>query len=301
MNPTLRQLEAFVLVYRAKSITRAAEELRVTQSAVSMLIRQLEAQFGVQLFDRTTRAVQPTMAAVQAFEIAERILSDTRGLSHQMRDFAKVRVGRVVLLASAGAASALMPRILAAFRLSHPDIEVELHDVAAGQFLSDVLTSDAEFGIGSVQGDIMNAITEPLLRGRLSAIGLAAGGFGTRRHLTWDELSARPTIAMRRDTLIRAQIDETLGRQGKRLTPTFEVSLINTALSMTAQGLGYSILPSYMLPAAQFPGLVAKPLIRPAITRQISLVRRAGRSLSPAAQCFIDLARATLKRDDPIL
>ena len=301
MSPTLRQLETFVLVYRNRSITRAAAELHVSQSAVSMLIRELEAQFGVKLFDRTTRAVQPTVAAAQALQTAERILAETRGLSHHMRDLAQARVGRLVFLASAGVASALMPRVLAAFCAAHPEIAVELHDVTAGQFLSEMAISEGEFGIGSVQGDVVNMTIEPLVRGRLSAIGLRAGGFGSRRQMSWEELSELPTIAMRRDTLIRAQIDETLARQGKRLAPTFEVALINTALSMTAQGLGYSILPSYMLPEEQFPDLVAKPLIRPAMTRQVSLVRRAGRSLSPAAQSFLALARSMFRRDYPAL
>ena len=107
MNPTLRQIEAFVLVYRAKSITRAASELGLTQSAVSILVRQLEALFGVRLFDRTTRAVNPTPAATQAYLAAERILGETTGLARQMRNIAEFREGRVVLVASAGAAPSL--------------------------------------------------------------------------------------------------------------------------------------------------------------------------------------------------
>ena len=96
---------------------------------------------------------------------------------------------------------------------------------------------------------------------------------------------------MRRETRIRMQIDQTLGQQGKRLTPTYEVTLINTALAMTAHGLGLAILPATMLPADQFPTLIAKPLTRPAITRPVSLLQRQGRTLSPAAKAFVAVAR----------
>ena len=96
---------------------------------------------------------------------------------------------------------------------------------------------------------------------------------------------------MRRETRIRMQIDQMLGQQGKRLTPTYEVTLINTALAMTAHGLGFAILPATMLPADQFPTLIAKPLTRPAITRPVSLLQRQGRTLSPAAKAFVAVAR----------
>jgi DNA-binding transcriptional LysR family regulator len=99
---------------------------------------------------------------------------------------------------------------------------------------------------------------------------------------------------MRRETRIRMQIDQALGAQGKRLAPTHEVTLINTALAMTAQGLGLAILPATMLPADPFPALIARPLTRPAITRPVSLLQRQGRSLSPAAQAFVATARTVL-------
>ena len=294
MNPTFRQIEAFVQVYRARSITRAATELGMTQSAVSILIRQLEALYGARLFDRTTRAVHPTPAAGLAYSVAERILSETTGLTRRMRDIAESREGRVVLVASAGAASAVMPRILAAFHKAHSSIEVEMYDVAADQLLSGLLGSDAEFGIGSIEGATADVVIEPLLRGQLCAIGRKDAAFAAKRQLTWDELVAFPTIMMRRNTLIRLQIDEALARQGRSLSPTHEVSLINTALSMTAEGLGLSILPSHMLPAHQFPDLVAKPLVRPSIRRQMSLIRRTSRSLSPAAERFVVVTRRLL-------
>lgn len=303
MNVTLRQLRAFVSVYRARSITRAALELGITQSATSLLIQQIEAQLGVKLFDRTTRTVQPTPAAHEAFHVAERMLGDARGLSRRMRDLAEARAGRVAFLASAGAASALMPRVLVSFRAAYPDIEVDMRDVAADDLVPRMIATDAEFAIGSVEGEVAEIEIEALVSGRLSAIGRRTAEFAARRSLTWDELARQPTIAMRRETRIRMQIDQVLSRQGKQLTPTYEVALINTALAMTAQGLGLAILPATMLPADQFPMLIAKPLTRPVITRQVSLLQRTGRTLSPAAKAFVTTARAVLtlnpKRDLP--
>src|SRR3954452_3292032 len=171
MNVTLRQLRAFVCVYRARSITRAALELGITQSATSLLIQQIEAQLGVKLFDRTTRAVQPTLAAHEAYDTAARMLGDAQGLSRRMRDLAEARAGRVAFLASAGTASALMPRVIAGFRAAHPAIEIDMRDVAADDLVPRMIATDAEFAIGSVEGEIADMKIETLTGGRLSAIG----------------------------------------------------------------------------------------------------------------------------------
>lgn len=290
MSITLRQLEALVAVKRTGSMTRAADELHVTQAAVSLLLRQLELQLGASMFDRTTRSCTPTAAGRDAALAAERILGDTASLTRHMRSLSESRSGTVAFVASAGAASALMPAILADFRSAYPDINVVMRDVAADQLVSALLGSDAEFAIGSVDGPVPEVTLMPLVRGRLSAIGWPGCPIAARQTLSWEELAELPTIAMRRDTLIRAQIDRRLARDDKILAPTHEVSLINTALSMTAKGIGYAILPSYMLPVDQYPGLIAFQLVRPTITRQLSWIQQAGRSLSPAALQFQKLA-----------
>ena len=250
MKPTLRQLEALLLVHRQRSLTKAAAELRVTQSAMSVLIRQLEQTLGVRLFDRTTRALSPTAACDEAVPIAERILADTRGLAEHMRNLAELKAGRISLAVSAGAASAILPPILARYARQHPDVRIELLDVATEQLLEFVVGGKVELGIGSVEGeDTPGARIEPLLQSPLCAIGRKDGHLAGRRSITWKEIESSQTIAMRRGTRIRAQIDQALTKAGKSLTPGLEVSLITTALAITAQSGMISILPAHMLPA----------------------------------------------------
>ena len=295
MIPTMRQLEALVLVYRLGSITKAAAELGVTQSAISLLIRQIEDSFQLKLFDRTTRALHPTAACREAIPAAERILSGARGLSEHLRNLVEVRTGRITVAVSAGVASALLPRILAQFRSRYPEIKIDLFDVAPDELLRFVLEGHAEFGIGSIEDDGgSEARVETLMQSPLSAIGKKDGRFERHRRLSWDDIAASDLIAMRRGTRIRSQIDEALAQTGRELKPALEVSLITTALALTAEGAGISILPAHMLPSAQFPTLVAVPLSRPTIHRHVSLVSRADFSLSPAAESFVDIARRVM-------
>jgi len=295
MNPTMRQLEALVMVYRLGSITKAAAELRVTQSAISLLIRQIEENFQLKLFDRTTRALHPTAACREAIPAAERILSSARGLSQHMRDLVEVRTGRIAVAVSAGVASALLPRILVRYRSRYPEVKIDLFDIAPDELLPFVTASHAEFGIGSFENDgTSEARIETLMQSPLSAIGIKDGRFEKRRRLTWDDLAARDLIAMRRGTRIRTQIDDALAQTGQALKPALEVSLITTALALTAEGAGISILPAHMLPKAQFPTLAAVPLSQPTVNRHVSLLSRADFALSPAAERFAEIARRVL-------
>ncbi|MBW7964698.1 LysR family transcriptional regulator [Bradyrhizobium sp. BR 10261] len=295
MNPTMRQLEALVLVYRLGSITKAAAELRVTQSAISLLIRQIEENFQVKMFDRTTRALHPTAACREAIPAAERILSSARGLAQHMRDLVEVRSGRIALAVSAGVASALLPRILARFRSRFPEVRIDLFDVAPDELLPFVMAGHADFGIGSFEDDgTSEARIETLMESPLSAIGIKNGRFEKRRRLTWEELATSDLITMRRGTRIRTQIDEALAQTGQELKPALEVSLITTALALTAEGAGISILPAHMLPKAQFPTLAAVALSQPIVKRHVSLLSRADFTLSPAAEQFAEIARRAL-------
>jgi DNA-binding transcriptional LysR family regulator len=295
MIPSLRQLEALVLVYRLGSITKAAAELRVTQSAISLLIRQIEEKLQLKMFDRTTRALHPTAACREAVPVAERILAGAQGLSRRMRDLVEIKAGRIAVAVSAGVASALLPRVLTEYRSRHPEVTIDLFDVAPDELLAFVMAGQAEFGIGSFEDDgTSEARIETLMQTALSAIGLRDGRFEKKRRLTWDDITSDNLIAMRRGTRIRRQIDEALARTGRELRPALEVSLITTALALTAEGAGISILPGHMLPNAQFPTLVAIPLSQPTIYRHVSLVSRADFGLSPAADRFVEIAKRVM-------
>ena len=94
-SPTLRQLRAFLAVYQMRQLSAAAQKLFVTQSAVSMLIRQLEEGLGTRLFDRTTRSLKPTAAAEEMLSTVERVLRDVDSLSADFRELSTLERGRV--------------------------------------------------------------------------------------------------------------------------------------------------------------------------------------------------------------
>ena len=117
--PTMRQLRAFAAVYHLRKVSAAAEQLAVTQSAVSLSLRQLEDGLGARLFERTTRTLEPTQAAHEAIVLAERILRDADTLGAGMRELAALRRGRVALAITPTLAELLLPEALLRFRERH--------------------------------------------------------------------------------------------------------------------------------------------------------------------------------------
>ncbi len=295
-TPTLRQLRAFAAVYQLRKLSAAAEQLSLSQSAVSVLIRQIEQGLGARLFDRTTRSLAPTQAAREAIVVAERVLRDVDSLGEGLRDLTGLRRGRVCLAVTPTLAEILLPRVVRAFGALHPEIRVVIDDCAPDQFVSRVLGEHVDFGIGNPERAGADVATETLVRDQLALVCRRDHALAARRQVRWVDLAGHPVITVRPGYGIRPLIDSTAARAGVTLQVVNEVSFLSTALWMTSAGLGASIMPSAFAAGSSDPALVVKTLAVPRVSRDISVVTRRGLSLSPAGQRFIDVMRAELGR-----
>ncbi|VTU39207.1 LysR family transcriptional regulator [Variovorax sp. PBL-E5] len=296
-SPTIKQLRAFLAVHQLRKLGAAAEKLYVTQSAVSMLIRQLEDGLGARLFDRTTRSLQPTAAAAEMLATAERILRDVDSLSAGFRELSTLQRGRVCLAITPTLASFLMPTAIRRFGQAHPQVRVVVDDCAPDQFVSRIIGEHVDFGIGTPERSGAEVETQTLLRDHLALVctrdhPLAAAA---KKAVRWTDLAGHPVITVRPGYGIRPLIDGTAAGAGVVLEIVNEVSFLSTALWMTACGMGPSIMPSAFARAAGDPALVIRPITAPRVSRDISVVTKRGRSLSAASQSFIDALRRALK------
>ena len=96
MNITSRQLRAFVLIAKHESFSRAAEQMFVTQSGISTIVRDLESQLGFRLFDRTTRKVQLSELGSRFLPVATRCLSDLESAAKNIKRASSVAAGRLL-------------------------------------------------------------------------------------------------------------------------------------------------------------------------------------------------------------
>lgn len=294
---TLKQLRAFVAVYKLRSLSTAAAQLYVTQSAVSVLIRQLEEELGMRMFDRTTRSLQPTPAAHDVIDIAQRILRDLDSLSAGLEDVSALRRGRVTVACTPTLAEVLLPPVIREFRQLHPDIQVYVDDCPPDQFIARLIGEVADFGIGTPDRSGDGVQMQRLMSDHLSVVCRADDPLAARKSVRWKDLDGVPVITVRPGFGVRPLIDDSAARAGIRLNVARDVSLLSTALWMTSCGMGPSLMPAAYVRYSRDPDLLTRPLTGPRVSRDIYVLIKNRRSLSPAAQQFVQVLHAHIKRD----
>lgn len=293
---TLKQLRAFVAVYKLRSLSTAAAQLYVTQSAVSVLIRQLEGELGVRMFDRTTRSLQPTPAAHDIIETAQRVLRDLDSLSAGLEDVSALRRGRVTVACTPTLAEVLLPPVIREFRRLHPDIQVYVDDCAPDQFIARLIGEHADFGIGTPDRSGDGVQMQRLIGDHLSVVCRADDPLAARKSVRWKDLDGVPVITVRPGFGVRPLIDDSAARAGIRLNVARDVSLLSTALWMTSCGMGPSLMPAAYVRYARDPDLLTRPLTGPRVSRDIYVLIKERRSLSPAAQRFVEVLHGQMER-----
>jgi DNA-binding transcriptional LysR family regulator len=162
-NVSLRQLRAFVSVAEAGSFTAAAVGLRITQSAISALIRDLEIELGLQVFDRTTRAVRLTEPGQELLPTARRLLIDLQAAITSSRELATKKRGRVRIAATPLFCSLFLPEIILDYRMHFPGVEIIVRDRAAGSIATLVDDGEVDLGIGTPPMDDLSLDIDSLI------------------------------------------------------------------------------------------------------------------------------------------
>jgi DNA-binding transcriptional LysR family regulator len=299
MNVTLRQLRAFVLVARLGNFTRAAQAMHLTQSALSLLVRELESAIETRLFDRTTRAVALTAAGSDFFPRAERILAELESAIAGVDKLVARERGRVVVASPLVLSSTYLPPILAAFGAQYPGIEVVLQDTLPNQVLPLVRGGAADIGIGTFASDEAD-IQRTLLFSEAMAAAFPAGhAFSRLKKLSWTDLAQEPVLALSRGSVFRDLTEAGFAAAGLMLKPAREANYAGSLIGMVDAGLGVAVLPGYAVKLADPARIGWRRIENPSIDREVSLVRRAGVSLSHAAQGFVDFIVATPGAQQP--
>ncbi|MEJ1964662.1 MAG: LysR substrate-binding domain-containing protein [Gammaproteobacteria bacterium] len=288
MNLTLRQFRAFVEVARAGSFTAAASALHLTQSAVSATVRELESQLGLAVLDRTTRRVTLTESGTQLLQVAERVLRDVDSAVTEAKGLLDKSRGHVVVAASPLAAATLLPQMIAGFSQVYPKVTIELHDVLTDQILHSVRGGTADIGIGTFEKSHTELELSTLYEDVLGVVLPSTHRLARHRSLRWRQLSGEPLIALGRSSAFRPLIDSVMSGQGIGTGEVrFEVGYMGTAVALVEAGLGLSVLPERAAALIKSNAARFRRLTAPVVSRPVTLVTRAGRSLSPAASAFV--------------
>ena len=296
MKITLKQIQSFLAVAEAGSFSLAAKRLNTAQPALSQSIKDLEADLGVRLFDRTTRRVELTAAGEEFRHSSAKVLEDLDHAVEGLHLLADRRRGKLRVAAPPLLASFVLPQVIASFQASSPGIAVQLSDVGTEQILEAVRSGRADCAVGTFPPAGDDIERQPLVRDSLMLFCREDSAFAARDSAVWSGLAEAPLVTLTRDSGIRLLVE--VGFESVRIEPriSFEVTQITTALALVEAGLGVAVLPAYARAAVRGPGIRALPLEEPVITREIMLLKSRDRMPTPAAQAFIEHLTRALRR-----
>jgi DNA-binding transcriptional LysR family regulator len=300
MNVTLRQLRAFVAVAEVHHFTRAAERLELSQSTVSTLVRELEEQLGLRLFDRHTRMLRLTLAGAEILPLARKAIADLDSVIGSSSELRTLSRGRVTIAAASLQAALMLPRVIREYCEHYPGVKVEICDVTEHEVIEKVRSGDVDFGLGSAVGASHDILSRSLTTDVFVAVMPSDHALTRAKQLSWRDLKDLPLIGPPPGNAVREQLDAALAREGITLKRNYEVLLPLTILGMVEAGLGIAVMTSAMSRLARSLGLTIKTVAGPVIQREMSLLFHADRSLSPAAQNLRDLLleqRSALRQD----
>ena len=294
INLSMHHLRAIEAVHRTENFTRAAEEIEVSQPALSRTVAEAERRIGTPLFDRTTRKVTATVAgnevalyaahAVRSFDSAlTRISGFVAGSSGQ------VRISCLPSLAATG-----LPQVVHTFRRDYPEVELVIHDAAQDQVVPMVTDGTVDIGLvaytDSLPADL--AVT-PFLSDPFVAIVPRDHEFAARTFVRWEDFHGEEFVGFNSVTSIAPMVRRALLQVGAETNEVQTADTIPAVGGMVAAGMGITAVPQLVVPLMNFSDLVSIP-ITPTIERKLVITYLADaplpRTVSNFKQRLIDSA-----------
>lgn len=281
----LGELQAFVVTAEKASFRLAAEALCLSPPALSRRVERLEAALGVRLLERTTRSVELTAVGQEFLHEARTALAGLDEAVQRVNDQVHLRRGRVAIACIPSVASHLLPRVLRAFAVAQPEVQVHVIDESANQVLDAVVRGDADFGL-SFTGSQESALRfEALMRERYVLAMQRGHRWAGRKEVAWAELAGQRLVSVSRDSSNRLLLDQATADLPQQPVAWYECNHVAGALALVEAGLGLAVLPQLALPA-EHPQVCGVPLIDPDLWRTLGLLQRRDRVLAPAAEAL---------------
>jgi DNA-binding transcriptional LysR family regulator len=284
INFNLNDLQAFRAVAELSNFRKAAESLHVSQPAFSRRIEKLEEALGVQLLERTTRRVILTSVGREFDRKVQQLLDDLDHTLLGIRGVAATRMGEVTMACVPSTVYYFVSQVISRYHERYPKIKVKVFDASANEVLTAVSKGEADFGLNFVGSQEPDIEFKPLMEERFVAACRRDHPLAGKRRVTWAELAQYDFISVSKASGNRLLLDQALSSVKGRPQSIYETQHVTTMLGLVEAGLGVAAVPSIAMPGADHPLLVSVPLSDPVISRKIGLIRRKGRTLSPAAQ-----------------
>ena len=288
MHFTLQQLKLFEAVSRRGSYTRAAEELFLTQPAVSIQIKRLEEQVGLPLFENVGKKIFPTTAGKAMYEASVDILGRVGELKSTIEDLKGIVKGPLQL-SVVSTSKYFMPHLLGIFLQRYPDVEPKLKFTNRATVIERLLNNVDDFVVMGQLPDDKNLESYPFLENVLAIIAPPNHPLANKKNITLKDLSKERFISREAGSGTRLVFDRMLEEEGLKIEPYMELGSSEAIKQAVMAGLGIAILSHYGLALERDAGkLVLLDVNGFPVRRRWYAVHPKGKKLSLVAQTYLN-------------
>ena len=294
----LRHVRAFLKIAETRNFTRAASDLHMSQSALTVQIQQLEQSLGLQLFDRNKRGATLTAAGNDVFGPLQRLFNDAQTIVDHAYELGSASTGSVAIAALPTVAAGVLPGLVQSFIQTFPGIRIQVADVIAERVREAVLKRQVDFGIGTRHGRDADLKATPLFRDRLVLFMPENHPLAKKAVITLREAAEFDLILPGRESSVRESVEAIAHRERLALKTRYETNFMPTALGFVRAGLGVAILPESAA-GPDAPEFLRVPMNDRFSSRQIELLQRRDITLSPAADSFVKHLQNAFREEKP--
>lgn len=287
-NFTLRQLRYFEALAAEGHFGRAAERCAISQPALSVQIRDLEATLGVHLFERGPRGVTLTSLGE---DCAQRIKPILRGLE-ELGDWALASqggtLGRLRLGVIPTIAPYILPQVVAAMTAAHPAMDLHVRETITPRLTEELLDGQLDAAIVALPLDVAGLAAAPLLTEDMVLVRPAAQAHS--RPLAQEDLARQRLLLLEEGHCFRDQALSFCNLSARQPREGLDGSTLSTLVQMVGAGLGVTLIPEMAIRVeTQSAPVCVQAFAAPAPTRTIGLVWRASTPMAPALHSLAPL------------
>lgn len=242
---TLKQLKAFLVLARTLNYANAANELCLSQSALSLSIKTLEEELGGKLFKRNTRRVEITTEGQSLIPYAKKLLANWEDMEKDVKQRFKLKRGTLNIASMPFATHAVLPAVMHDFSQLHPNISFSIHDITNEKIIEKVQEGIFEIGICFEPKANDQLIFQPLFNEDFLALLPKHHVLAKQKSVTWLELCSCPFVTLQNPSIIRHVIEEHCAALQVVLDLKVECHQISSLSHFVAYGMGVSAIPRH--------------------------------------------------------
>jgi DNA-binding transcriptional LysR family regulator len=287
----LRHLRTIAAVAHHRSLTKAGEELYLTQSAVSQQIRRLEQELGVQVFRRTSRSVELTAEGRVILGYAQRVIAEVDGMHSELEEITGLLSGQLRIGGVFPTGPYDVFGLLADFRAAHPGVAVHMVEGTQDDALAELRADELDCAFAAVDPDTLgDEFAATLLWEEEFVVAMPVGhALCAQPRVTLEQLAAEDLIAYRDNSALRRRLERAMGERGLEPRNAFICTDMAAVRGLASKGLGVAVIPRS---AAEEPGppIELREIGPERLTWPIALVWRIGRNQTAAGKAFMKVA-----------